>query len=282
MKTDYNGYAQVNVLISIIVPVYNAENYIDRCLISLMNQDYRHIEIIIVNDGSTDSSASIITEISKHDNRVRLVNEQNHGATFARKKGVEHSKGEWVYFVDADDFIEPDTLSSMVKEIDDNVDLIVYESNLDGETSRESYYEQLFHSKLLAVWGKLYRRSLLDEYILSVPQYFKVGEDFLFQLRLMNNISRKIICRRDKKYNYTVNNPNSIQKSHVQSYDYEKRMIEEVQKTVEHRLPSAISFFVFDWKIKYLGGMMGLRYNIKYQDGWIQSLKEEKNTINLQ
>ena len=113
-------------LVSIIVPVYNVEKFLKRCLDSLINQTYSNIEIITVNDGSTDGSPTILAAYSQMDARVKIVNKINGGLSSARNEGMKHCNGDFVLFVDSDDFIREDTVQLMLdKAIDTNSDLIV-------------------------------------------------------------------------------------------------------------------------------------------------------------
>lgn len=103
-------------MISIIVPIYNAEKYLDKCLSSIVNQTYKNIEIICIDDGSTDNSLKICKKYSEQDERIKVIHKKNEGVTVARKLGVKIASGEWVGFVDADDWIEPDMYEELLKK----------------------------------------------------------------------------------------------------------------------------------------------------------------------
>lgn len=108
------------VEISVIIPVYNVEQYLVQCLESVCNQTFADIEIICVNDGSTDSSADILDEYSKRDKRIRVITQHNQGLAAARNSGLEHANGEYIYFIDSDDYIELDALEKLYKNIISN------------------------------------------------------------------------------------------------------------------------------------------------------------------
>ena len=93
-------------MISVIVPIYNAEKYLDKCLLSIVNQTYSDIEIILINDGSTDSSIAICEKYKQNDDRIVIVNKDNEGLVRARKDGIRMARGEYITFVDADDWID--------------------------------------------------------------------------------------------------------------------------------------------------------------------------------
>jgi glycosyltransferase involved in cell wall biosynthesis len=104
--------------ISIIVPIYNADSYLAKCIESLINQDYPHLQIILVNDGSTDRSLEIASEYAAKDNRIEVHSQdRNQGQSIARNIGLQQAKGEYVSFVDADDYIDSDFYSYMLKHI---------------------------------------------------------------------------------------------------------------------------------------------------------------------
>ena len=98
-------------LVSIIVPVFNVEKYLSRCINSLVAQDYKQLEIILVNDGSTDSSMTICKEYEKKDNRIKIINQQNQGLSMARNAGLKLAHGKYICFVDSDDWVEKDYVS---------------------------------------------------------------------------------------------------------------------------------------------------------------------------
>ncbi len=112
---------------SVIVPVYNTQNYLKRCLDSISNQSFKDFELIVVNDGSTDDSTKILDDYSKKDDRIKVIEKKNGGLSSARNRGVEASKGEFLLLVDSDDFIERDLLEVLNKNLDDEPDLIRFQ-----------------------------------------------------------------------------------------------------------------------------------------------------------
>ena len=174
-------------MVSIIVPLYNQERYLKACIKSLQHQTYKNIEIIIVNDGSTDNSPSIAKELASKDSRIKLINKENEGTSYARRDGYLASKGEYVAFMDDDDLMPKDSLEMMVNEIEEKgVDLLwgavvrkmgfIYKRSKPDENSFPSgrivrqpelydvYYKGFFGINCIPVniWGRLYRRSLID------------------------------------------------------------------------------------------------------------------------
>lgn len=269
-------------IISVIVPVYNAEQYISKCIESILSQTFNNIECLLIDDGSKDSSGAICDEYALKDKRVRVVHQVNGGEMAARAMGVRISRGRYLYFVDADDKIMPDTLTSMFSYIEEDVDIVAFESQLDCSCFMVDYAKILLSFRLLAVWGKLYRRRLFDDYVLAVPGYFKVGEDFLTNLRILKNIKGCVVCKPQYKYLYNRQNPGSIQLKHRSSYAYERSIVLEVGRTLT-LLPeySAIEQAHFKWLIVYLGGMIGLRYNIDFTESWIKDIQIKSRKYSL-
>ena len=122
----------MNKLISIIMPVYNAEKYLNRSIESIMNQTYNNIEIILVNDGSTDNSLEICTSYQEKDNRIKLINQANKGVSFARNKGIDEATGDYIMFIDSDDYVEKNMIEDMVSKItEDDIDLVISGIKMD-------------------------------------------------------------------------------------------------------------------------------------------------------
>lgn len=111
-------------MISVIVPVYNVEEYLEECLESIRKQTYQDIEVILVNDGSTDDSQAICEHFCQTDKRFRLINQENQGQSIARNRGVAESTGELIVFIDSDDIVKFDLLSQLKKYMSDGIDIV--------------------------------------------------------------------------------------------------------------------------------------------------------------
>ena len=140
-------------MISIIVPVYNAEKWLERCLDSIVAQTYTDWELLLIDDGSTDDSATICDEYAAKDERIRVFHKENGGVVQARRIGVEQSHGEFIYFVDSDDAILPDTLEMMCNYMTNGVGVVVFDSKYNGDCSSFEYAKLLLNYKDWAVWG---------------------------------------------------------------------------------------------------------------------------------
>ena len=104
-------------LISVIVPVYNVEKYLNKCIDSIINQTYKNLEIILVDDGSQDSSGKICDEYTKKDNRIKVIHKENGGVSSARNIGLNNATGEWIAFIDADDWVDEEYLQTLFNRI---------------------------------------------------------------------------------------------------------------------------------------------------------------------
>ncbi len=174
-------------LISVIVPVYNAEQYLRRCLDSIRCQTYRNLEIICVDDGSADASGKILDDYAAEDDRFVVIHQQNAGQAVARNVALNCAKGEWIANVDSDDYLEPDAYKQVAEHFDDDIDMvwignhIVCDFDEKLKRSQEKFYKLNYEGKLSlegvplasmsgAVWNKIIRRSLLEQYEIRYPK----------------------------------------------------------------------------------------------------------------
>lgn len=193
-----------DVLISIIVPVYNVSNYLKECLVSIINQSFKNIEIICVNDGSTDDSLEILESFQKMDKRIKIINQINKGLSAARNTGLDIAKGKYIGFVDSDDYIHPDMykmLYDAIEKYDVDISVCNYTSIEKGEfvsksftedcliDSRDDYIrEVLLDTKIQNyVWTRLYKRELFDNVRFPVGFLF---EDVSVSTQLLNKINK--------------------------------------------------------------------------------------------
>lgn len=187
-------------MISVVVPVYNVEKYLSGCIESIIGQTWQDIEIILVDDGSTDNSGGICDRYASKDKRVRVIHKENGGNTSARKEGIRHCRGQYVAFVDADDWLEPDLFRQMLA-LGSGADIIVFAAyeeygsyqkvkgssvaeglytgeNLSGLYERMMMNGEFFvHGIPTNLWGKLFRRDIIREVQLDIPDIIIYGED---------------------------------------------------------------------------------------------------------
>ena len=177
-------------LVSIIVPVYNTAEYVEECIQSILSQSYNNIELILVNDGSTDNSEDICRRHG-HLSNVKYVEQKHNGPSKARENGLTMSNGEWIMFVDSDDTLHSDAvqfLLSLSEQVDIVVSSIVAENGDDIEIKLFSNYDylRLLYSKEItsSPCAKLYRRTLFNDKTFNFPQHISRWEDLLMNLQI--------------------------------------------------------------------------------------------------
>ena len=269
-------------IVSVIVPAYNSGSSIQRCIESIQKQTIETIEIIIVDDGSVDDTRNLCHAIIEADRRVSYVYQSNAGPYIARMTGIDRANGRYITFVDSDDTIKEDTLEVMLALMNESIDVVVLESTYDAELTVEEYAKCLLSFKFLSVWGKLFRRELFNKAKNDIPSMIKVGEDFLMNLKTLDNIKGKVALRKINKYSYNANSKNSIQRTQKFDYDYEKTMVMHVESIIT-RLPfyQALRHTLFQWKMTYLSEMIANNYQVLYDDDWIVALLKEADKERL-
>lgn len=183
--------------LSVIVPVYNAARYLRRCLDSLLGQTYRELEIICVNDGSTDDSAAILDAYAAKDARIQVIHQGNAGVSAARNRGLDAATGEFVTFVDADDWVEPWGYERVMGCFSDDIDVLCFGSVVEGtapeneKLDMDAYLTNVVPGKCAlacnsggamngCIWNKVFRRSLLEKTRIRFFKGIAYGEDVAF------------------------------------------------------------------------------------------------------
>ncbi len=221
-------------IVSVLIPVYNVEKYLKQCLDSVIGQTFSDIEIICVDDGSTDRSASILKKYAKKDKRIKIITKNNGGLPSARNAGINAATGEYVSFVDADDYIQPDMIKKMLMAaVKDNSEIVICGANvfprdpapdgwLDWVLSPENAYYETGDEKLLFenhasrpfIWRTFMKRELLTRNKFQLNEDIHVGEDNAFQFRIYPK-AKGITLISDKLYNYRWYREDSLMNSIV-------------------------------------------------------------------
>lgn len=193
----------MNALISVIIPVYNTEQYLVRCVESVLNQSFSDFELLLVDDGSTDGSGEICETYANQDSRIRFFHKKNGGVSSARNLGLEYASGEWVYFVDSDDELMPDGLRTLVDLVSDDADIVMggfVEEDEFGNVLSVEKREILTLSKKQSIislygghgsvyhycgylWMRLLRRSVIQRNNLRFDPTIAIKEDTLFLMQ---------------------------------------------------------------------------------------------------
>ena len=204
-------------LISIIVPVYKVEKYLRRCVDSIINQTYKNLEIILVDDGSPDNCPAICDEYAKKDNRIKVIHKENGGVSSARNEGLKNATGDFICFVDSDDYVDNNYVEKLLNGFSDDVDIVISMYRVIDNESRETkthrfvdevktvFIDENFDFRIMncncSVWGKLFKKDLLSNQLFSEKIHF--GEDALFVAEMITK-SKAIRHIPDYTYNYIV------------------------------------------------------------------------------
>lgn len=217
----------MNPLVSIIVPIYNAEKYLSRCLDSILSQTFCDFEVLLIDDGSTDTSSNICEQYGLMDNRFRIYHKKNEGVAIARQWGLDQAIGKFVIHVDSDDWLEPNMLQDMslciMNEAADilicdyyvntNYNQMYVEQKLSNLSSQDVLHG-IFQTLHGGLWNKLVRKSCIDKSNAHFFPKINYCEDVLFWVQLLQNASLKI-CYWNQAYYHYYMNENSI--THVYS-----------------------------------------------------------------
>lgn len=204
-----NGELKQEGLISVVVPIYNTESYLKKCVDSIINQTYTNIEIILVDDGSIDNSGKICDEYEKKDNRIRVLHKKNEGVSSARNKGIEEASGEYIGFVDSDDYIESTMYEKLLNSIINNkTDIAIcnYSSNNEFDLKKNILSQQEMFDLILDkdkfrgyTCNKIYKVELLKEIKFNTD--ISLCEDLLFNCEYFIKCKNMSVVN-EKLYNY--------------------------------------------------------------------------------
>ena len=237
-------------LISIIIPIYNVEKYLEKCLNSVISQTYNNIEIILVNDGSKDKSKEICNNYAKRDNRIRVIHNENKGVSNARNTGIDIAKGKYITFIDADDYVDKnyvDVLYALC--IKNNADIAVcgvkdedYAGNVINETNemeiklhKKEFLKELLNEKYFfsVCWAKLYKNNVIDN--IRFNEDMKIGEDFEFLYKLLQNVNIAYINTTKKTYHFLMREGSATKSGFNEEWkkqiDFCEKVIQDVANT---------------------------------------------------
>jgi len=237
-------------MISVIVPVYNVEKYIKKGIESLLAQSYQNIEIILVDDGSPDNSPAILDQYTKKDSRIKVLHQKNQGVSTARNNGIKISNGEYILFVDGDDYVGKDYVEFFYKLISQkSADIAVNYDLFSALNSSHNHHEKeevespdqiiedIYLGKMnVAVWNKMYKKSFLEKNNIRFNPKIWYGEGMLFNIECLS--STKKIAVGSRKVYYQVYNQNSAMRSFnmesnlcgIRSLELQKKYLDKKNK----------------------------------------------------
>lgn len=246
--------------ISIIIPMYNAKEYIARCLESVINQSFSDIEIIIVNDGSTDESLEICRKYAKIDERIIILNKDNNGVAVARNQGMNVATGEYVMFVDSDDWIDENMCQDLYKRISECHADICFCNNIKEYGNRSEYIDfgclkdvinldeikevilSLIEEKDIKIahrretfrgpCAKLYKRSIIIDNNITFKRELAIGEDLVFNLEYLK-YCEKIVVEKKFLYHYRVNLYSATKRYRENAWDTYRKLLVILEEYLE-------------------------------------------------
>lgn len=298
-----------NDLVSIIIPVYNVEKYLKACIESAINQDYENLEVILINDGSTDNSKKICEEYASKNTRIKFINQENLGVSVARNKGIDASSGKWIMFVDGDDYMEKSMVSVLVNQIREcNADIVITPPILEYDSrkingvifEKDEIFEGENKDKLLlniicrqygnnnssdigagGPWGKIYKKDFIKNNELEFKIGLKRMQDVIFNLNAMNAAS-KIYYKEKYLYHYRINGSSVCLKYNPEIFNTFFDVFNEFEKfIVENKKEDSYKQALYYKKI--LMFIEGCRISVMHKDNKMtifNKVKELKSIYN--
>lgn len=301
--------------ISVIIPVFNVEKYLTKCLESIVNQTFKDIEIICIDDGSTDNSLKILNDYAQKDNRIKVISKPNGGLFSARHIGIETAKGEYILFVDSDDWIDTTLIEKAYKKITEtNTDVVIFGAyTVKNNSSSNGMYSvnkipKKFKNKILTLddyknnifkfcptaWSKLYRKDFIAVNNIRF-QEIKQGEDQLFYIHTM--LKAKSIYILDENLYYYVKNregslTNNSMKSSIapiQNFFAAEKMLDDqnlsdnyIYQIINKYFSKSLSWYgkcTTDFKPEFYSDLINLKKHIdlNYPCGWWSYLNINNN-----
>ena len=212
---------------SIIIPVYNVEKYLKKCLTSIVQQNFNDYELILVDDGSTDMSGKICDEFEEKYNNIIVMHISNSGVSNARNKGLEIARGEYIWFVDSDDYVEPEALKILSEQLEMNpkIELLFFETNVwkaEKDQKEKIVFDKIRANEIIStdikeflnvntsLWNKVYRRDILLEKHVKFELNISIAEDLLFNYMYL--LECKYVFYLNKiLYNYVIRQNSAMQ-----------------------------------------------------------------------
>lgn len=286
----------MNPIISIIVPVYNGDKYLSRCVDSILNQTFHDWELLLIDDGSTDKSGEICDEYAIKDKRVKVFHKGNGGVSSARNVGLNNAKGEWITFIDSDDEIPKDAFTDDCRSFTEDLIIGAYYVR-EGEKLHhmclrpglynkknilEFYIENVSAPIFGVVWGKLFKNRQCKG--LNFDTNMKIGEDTLFVMQYLQRVADLRIINKDVyvyhvpnnfivKYNLDIENSiyclNRIYLSYqglkIRSKVFERRIFFDYKLFCQRHIYQDVNSWYKDERVKYIYNLIKDSFSFKYR-----------------
>lgn len=285
-----------NKKISFIVPVYKVEEYLERCIESILNQKNIQFEIILVNDGSPDNSQKIIDRYAKKDKRIISIKKENEGVSIARNTGLDAATGDYILFIDSDDYIEEDYAEYFVNLLEkDHADMAMslnYFDDCNNLPPSSDKYDLLSGEQAtidlylektgVAVWNKIYRKEFLDKNNIRFNPEFWFAEGMTFNIECFQH-SKEIAVGMKKVYHQTYNPNSAVRKFNIDSWYCGMKAMEyqkSLWKTRNKRVLDAWNYHYHQYYFNILRGICMSNSEQKYKEEKQKCIKQlHKNSI---
>lgn len=208
---------------SLIVPIYKVERYLSKCIESIINQTYTNFEVILVNDGSPDACGKICDDYALRDNRIKVIHKENGGVSSARNIGIENASGEYIWFIDSDDWIERYSLQVLADQLEGSKsNLVIFDSNIIENKNikinrfnescnsihritMEKFFEEYYFKYKVGfeIWNKIYSRKVIFDNNIRFAEDEKIGEDLFFNIQYYTKI-KSLNYNKSVLYNYVI------------------------------------------------------------------------------
>lgn len=241
-------------MISVIIPLYNAAPWMARSVDSVMRQTYHNWELLLVDDGSKDSTWNKCRAYAAKDKRIHVLHQENKGVTVARYNGLKHSNGDYVCFLDADDALNKNALEILIcyankysadvvkctEQIIGKKERTLQKNHVIGIMDAEEYMNAVYFTKIIStLHASIYKRSVLSDDIFNIDKRYKLGEDIAMNVLIANNVSSAFVSN-DLIYDYYCNADSAMQ-TQVMSYEYNKEIGEFIYNSVTHKSQSIVN-----------------------------------------
>lgn len=282
-------------LISVIIPVYNTEQYLKRCIESVLKQTYKNIEVILVDDGSTDNSLTICNEYANIDNRVSVIHQRNSGVSTARNQGIEIMKGEYFICIDSDDWIEPNMIETLYNYIKKNdVDISICNFYINKESGEQSIknevkkqeliltdikemYENLFDEKMFGgyLWNKLIKTSIIKDNTEKIlfNEKIAIEEDVLFLINVLKRCNKIYYNSSAILYHYFQRNSSAVRFSYKLKDLTKIEVLEEKLKIKERYKIKSLNKLEYDYIFLLNQAIFIAKDNKKNEDIYRKNIK---------
>ena len=264
-----------DIKVSIVIPVYNSERYIKQCLDSIISQDFTNLDIIIVDDGSSDNSYKICEKYKNIDLRIRLYRQENKGVSAARNKGISEAVGEYIIFIDSDDYVDSKFVSRMVDNLlKESSDLVITNYKIFNTDTKEIEYNSNRKSELLsslsffsnywtnyhlgyvnAPWNKIYKMDIISEHNLTFPIDISMGEDGYFNVQYLH-YCKTIYINNEYLYNFRIHSSQSTKKIFKNHFYMLNKIFDNLEnelskyKLLENKVYADIHYFEYFNELK--------------------------------